>query len=59
MGPLGKLLAIRSTLGGSEALPNLQSMSSADFVDVQDNHATGGIPIALGPDRAHRLEEQP
>ncbi len=47
MGALGNLLAIRSTVDGSEAYLNLQGSHSANFVDVQDNHATGS-PITLG-----------
>ena len=48
-GAAANLLTIRSTLNGSEAFLNVQGTSSADFVDVQDNDATGGNAIALGP----------
>jgi hypothetical protein len=48
-GAAGNLLTIRSTLGGSEAFLDAQgSVSAADYVDVDDNHATGN-PIPLGP----------
>ncbi len=49
LGDTGNLLTIRSTLDGSEAFLNVQGSSSADFVDVQDNDATAGNPITLGP----------
>jgi len=49
LGAEGNLLTIRSTLDGSEAFLNVQGSSSADFVDVQDNDATAGNPITLGP----------
>lgn len=42
-------LTIRSSVGGSEAFLNVQGTSSADFVDVQDNDASPGNHIALGP----------
>ncbi len=48
-GAAANRLTIRSTLGGSEAFLNVQGSSSADFVDVQDNDATAGSPISLGP----------
>ena len=48
-GAAANLLTIRSTLDGSEAFLNVQGSSSADFVDVQDNDATGGNAITLGP----------
>ena len=38
------------TLGGSAAFLDVQGTSSASFVDVQDNDATAGNPITLGPD---------
>jgi hypothetical protein len=47
---IGALLQIRSTLGGSAAFLDIQGTSSASFVDVQDNDATAGNLIALGPD---------
>jgi hypothetical protein len=47
-GAAGNLLTIRSTVGGSEAYLDLQGSHAADFVDVQDNHATGNA-ITLGP----------
>jgi len=49
LGDTGNLLTIRSTLDGSAAFLNVQGSSSADFVDVQDNDATGGNAITLGP----------
>ncbi len=49
LGAAGNLLTIRSTVNGSEAFLNVQGSSSADFVDVQDNDATAGNPITLGP----------
>ncbi len=49
LGAAENLLTIRSTLDGSEAFLNVQGTSSADFVDVQDNDASGGNPVALGP----------
>ena len=49
LGDTGNLLTIRSTLDGSEAFLNVQGSSSGDFVDVQDNDATGGNAITLGP----------
>ena len=47
-GDTGNLLTIRSTVGGSEAFLNVQGTGSGDFVDVQDNDATGGNAITLG-----------
>ncbi len=44
------LLAIDSTVDGSAAFLDLQGTSSADFVYVEDNDATAGNPIAMGPD---------
>jgi hypothetical protein len=52
LGAAANLLAIRSTLNGSEAFLNVQGSSSADFVDVEDNDATAGNPISLGPNSA-------
>ncbi len=49
LGDTGNLLTIHSTLGGSAAFLNVQGSSSGDFVDVQDNDASGGNAIALGP----------
>ena len=49
LGALGNLLTIRSTVGGSEAFLDVAS-SSGDFVDVQDNNASAGNTIRLGPD---------
>ena len=49
LGAAGNLLTIRSTVGGSEAFLDLQGTSSGDFVDVDDNDATAGNPVALGP----------
>ena len=49
-GLIGALLKIRSTLGGSAAFLDAQGTSSASYVDVEDNDATAGNPIALGPD---------
>ena len=49
LGAAANLLTLRSTLGGSAAFLNVHGSSSADFVDVQDNDATLGIPITLGP----------
>ncbi len=48
-GAAANLLTIRSTLAGSEAFLNVQGSGSGDFVDVQDNDATAGNPISLGP----------
>ena len=48
LGDTGNLRTIRSTLDGSEAFLNVQGSSNADFVDVQDNDATGGNSITLG-----------
>ena len=48
LGTAGNPLTIRSTVGGSAAFLDLQGSHSADFVDVQDNDATAGNPIALG-----------
>jgi hypothetical protein len=48
-GEAANLLTIRSTLDGSEALLNVQGSSTGDFVDVQDNDASGGNTITLGP----------
>ncbi len=48
LGAAANLLTIRSTLNGSEAFLNVQG-SSADFVDVEDNDATAGNPVSLGP----------
>ena len=48
LGASGNLLTIRSTLGGSAALLDVQGSQSADFVDVQDNDATAGKPILVG-----------
>ena len=49
LGASGNLLEIRSTSAGSAAFFNLQGSHSADFVDVDDNDATAGMPITLGP----------
>jgi hypothetical protein len=49
LGDTGNLLTIRSTLAGSEAFLNVQGSGSGDFVDVQDNDATAGNAITLGP----------
>ncbi len=48
-GAAANLLTIRSTLNGSAAFLNVQGSSSADFVDVEDNDASAGSPITLGP----------
>lgn len=48
-GAAGNLLTIRSTVGGIAAFLNVQGTGSGDFVDVEDNDATAGSPIALGP----------
>ena len=48
LGDTGNLLTIRSTLDGSAAFLNVQGSGSGDFVDVQDNDATGGNAITLG-----------
>lgn len=50
LGAEANLLTIRSTIDGSEAFLDVQGSVSADFVDVQDNDASAGNPIALGPD---------
>ena len=47
-GASGNLLKIRSTVGGTVAFLNVQSSSSATYVDVQDNDASFGNPILLG-----------
>ncbi len=49
-GAAANRLTIRSTLDGSEAFLSVQGSSSTDFVDVQDNDATGGNAVTLGPD---------
>ncbi|HEX5051446.1 MAG TPA: hypothetical protein VFZ65_06710, partial [Planctomycetota bacterium] len=49
-GVLGSLLQIRSTVDGTPAYLEAAGASSATFVDVQDNDATPGGPIALGSD---------
>ncbi len=49
LGAAANLLTIRSTLNGSEAFLNVQGSSTADFVDVEDNDATAGNPVTLGP----------
>ncbi len=49
LGAAGNLLTLRSTVDGSEAFLDLQGSDSADFVDVQDNDATAGNPVNLGP----------
>ncbi len=54
LGAAGNLLTIRSTVGGSAAFLNVQGSSSADFVDVQDNDASAGNPITLGPNSVKR-----
>jgi hypothetical protein len=46
----GNLLKIRSSVGGEAAWLNVSGASSATFVDVEDNDATPGGPIALGSD---------
>ena len=46
-GASGNLLMIGSTTGGNAAFLNLLGSSSADFVDVEDNDATGGKLINL------------
>jgi len=46
-GAEGALLAIRSTIGGTEAFIDLGGAHLASFVDVADNHAVGS-PITLG-----------
>jgi hypothetical protein len=48
-GASGNLLVIRSTVGGSEAFLDLAQPVAADFVDVQDNDASAGSQVALGP----------
>ncbi len=48
-GAAANLLTIRSTLDGSAAFLSVQGSSSSDFVDVQDNDATAGNPVTLGP----------
>ena len=45
-GASGNLLMIGSTTGGSVAFVNVLGSSSADFVDVEDNDASGGKPIS-------------
>lgn len=47
-GASGNLLRVRSAVPGQEAFFNLTGTQSVDFVDVQDNHATGQ-PLAPGP----------
>ena len=49
-GESGSLLQIRSTLGGSPAFLNALGTSTAAFVDVDDNDASGGNVISLGPE---------
>ena len=49
-GQSGALLAIRSTLGGSAAFLQALGAQLVQFVDVEDNDATGGNPITLGPE---------
>lgn len=48
MGASGNRIVLRSTAGGSEAFLDVTGTSSADFVDVDDVHATGA-PIVLMP----------
>jgi hypothetical protein len=45
-GASGSLLQVRSSVPGSEAFLDLQGGSSAEFVDVEDNHAIG-TPIVV------------
>ena len=49
-GIIGALLKLRSTLSGSAGFLDVLGTSSASYVDVQDNDAGGGSPIALGPE---------
>jgi hypothetical protein len=49
-GAPGSLLQIRSTVDGTAARLEVQGSSSATYVDVQDNDASSGNPIALGSD---------
>jgi hypothetical protein len=49
-GAIGSLLQIRSTQDGDAAYLDVQGASNASYVDVQDNDATPGSPIALGSD---------
>jgi hypothetical protein len=49
-GQSGALLAIRSMLGGSPAFLAAFGTTSGQFVDVDDNDATGGNAISLGPE---------
>jgi hypothetical protein len=46
-GASGSLLQIRSSVGGTKAFINVQGTSSATFVNVADNSALLGQPIAL------------
>ncbi len=48
LGAAENLLAIDSTVSGSEAFLDVQGTSSADFVFVEDNDATAGNPITMG-----------
>jgi hypothetical protein len=48
-GAPGNRLQIRSTVDGSEAYLDVQGSGGGDFVDVDDNDATAGNPILLGP----------
>ncbi len=49
LGAAANLLTIRSTVGGSAAFLDVQGTGGGDFVDVQDNDATAGNPVILGP----------
>ncbi len=49
LGAQAELLTIRSTSDGSEASLEVRGSGSGDFVDVRDSDASGGNPIALGP----------
>jgi hypothetical protein len=49
LGASGNLLEIRSTSAGSVAFFNLLGSQIGDFVDVEDNDATAGVPINVGP----------
>ena len=48
-GAAANLLTIRSNVGGSAAFFDVFGSSSTSFVDVDDNDATGGNPIPVGP----------
>ena len=50
LGASENLLGIVSTVSGSAAFLDLQGTSSTDFVFVEDDDATPGSPIPIGPD---------